>query len=555
MVVAATLLGLVVVHMTRTRFRRREVSVARFFLELPPPAESQRRIELSNPLLSLSLYPQAALLALVLAALLALVRGCRPPAEKDLGLWVIIDTSSSMTTTQDGVPRLALARQEARTFLDRAAGTAGSISPCLGLSSFDMEVREHLPPSRAAGLLGPGLERLEARPLGSELGSLRQALVTAAATTTELPATGDEEQTACRPTHRLIITDLPAPDWISDLGATTIWRDISQPVDNAGITDLTAERDLLSGNVRALTVTVTAHGRPPAGARLQLTSPSGTVSNEPVAWLKSGVWRLRLPQPVPGHYQLVLSPGGAYTSDDQATVAIATGSTIRVDWRLPSQRLPGQLGWQADPQQPQLRVVPLSEAASGLITDLPGLVVGDHYGRGPGGEITRFEEGDPLLDGLNLDVAERLQIAGVTPPPGFTPVLAAADGAWVARRDEPRGVYLPGLPAASANEDQQHFAATLLINSLRWLLAGAEPAPLYTLTSPAHTEPAGTRLALHPGEGRTDHAPVSSGGIEAIRPLSRHQEPEPAWPWLLALAATFLALEQGLAAFGGARWR
>ena len=54
-VVAATLLTLIVIHMTRTRFRRREVSAARFFSELPPPTEQQRRLELSNPLRSASL--------------------------------------------------------------------------------------------------------------------------------------------------------------------------------------------------------------------------------------------------------------------------------------------------------------------------------------------------------------------------------------------------------------------------------------------------------------------------------------------------------------------
>jgi hypothetical protein len=537
---------LIVVHMTRTRFRRREVSVARFFRELPQPKERQRRIELSNPLRSASLYPQAAFLGLVLAALLPMVRGCRLAAENDLGLWVVVDTSYSMATEQFGETRLALAQRETLAFLERAESLAGDQPPCLRLSSFDMEVQEHLPASRSSAAFRSRLEELQVRRLGSELSLLQQVLSSAV----EEPAGAVSDELSCQPTHRLVISDLPAPDWVGEQAATLIWRDVSQPVDNCGITDLNAERNLLTGAVRALTITTAAYGRPSAAARLQITTPDGETFSQPVAWLSSGIWRHRLQRLTPGIYQFQLEPGGAFAGDDRAVVAIPAGSTIRVDWRLPRQTLAQQLGWILDAEQAQLQVVPFGSP----VGDQPVLVVGDHYGRGRGGEISRFEEGDPLLEGLNLDVAESLGIAGAEPPPGFTPVLAGADGTWVARRPEPPGVYLPGLPTAG-DEEQQHFSATLLFNGLRWLLAGSDPSPLYTLTSPAEPEPAATRLALHPGEGRTDHVPASRGDIEVIRPLSREQEQEPAWPWLLAIAGFLLTLEQGLAAFGGARWR
>jgi hypothetical protein len=536
---------LIVVHMTRTRFRRREVSVARFFRELPQPKERQRRIELSNPLRSASLYPQAVFLGLLLAALLPLVRGCRLAAEKDLGLWVVVDTSYSMATDQYGALRLELAKQEALAFLERAESLAGDRPPCLRLSSFDMEVQEHLPASRSSAAFRSRLAELQVRRLGSELSQLQQVL----SSITEPIADGDD-LSSCQPTHRLVISDLPAPNWVGEQAATLIWRDVSQPVDNCGITDLNAERNLLTGAVRALTITATAYGRPPAAARLQITAPDGEETGQPVAWLASGVWRHRLQHLQPGIYRFQLEPGGAFAGDDRAVVAIPAGSTIRVDWQLPRQTLAQQLGWIIDPEQAQLQVVQLGYPAG----DQPVLVVGDHYGRGRGGEIARFEEGDPLLAGLNFDVAESLGIGGVEPPPGFTPVLAGADGTWVARRSKPPGVYLPGLPT-TGDEEQRHFSATLLFNGLRWLLAGSDPQPLYTLTSPAEPEPAATRIALHPGEGRTDHLPASRGDIEVIRPLSREQEQEPAWPWLLALAGLLLSVEQGLAAFGGARWR
>jgi hypothetical protein len=538
---------LVVVHMTRTRFRRREVSVARFFRELPQPKERQRRIELSNPLRSASLYPQAAFLGLVLAALLPIVRGCRLAAEKDLGLWVVVDTSYSMATEQLGETRLALAQQEALAFLERAEGLAGDQPPCLRLSSFDMEVQEHLPASRSSAAFRSRLAELQVRSLGSEVSRLQQVL--SSAVEKPIGEQGRGELT-CQPTHRLVISDLPAPDWVGDQAATLIWRDISQPVDNCGITNLNAERNLLTGEVRALTLTATAYGRPSAAARLHVTSPDGEIFSQPVAWLSSGIWRHRLQRLTPGIYRFQLEPGGAFAGDDQAEVAIPAGSTIRVDWRLPQQTLAQQLGWVLDAEQAQLQVVQLGEP----VGDQPVLVIGNHYGRGREGEISRFEEGDPLLEGLNLDVAESLGIAGAEPPPGFTPVLAGADGTWVARRSQPPGVYLPGLPTVG-DQEQQHFSATLLFNGLRWLLAGSDPQPLYTLTSPAEPEPAATRLALHPGEGRTDHVPASRGDIEVIRPLSREQEQEPAWPWLLAIAGLLLSLEQGLATFGAARWR
>ncbi len=544
---AASLAVLVALHLRHRRRRVLRLSAARFFAGLRPPEDRGRRFRLSNPLRSRSFYPQVVTFLLLLAAVLPAVRACRPSEIEAVGLRVLVDTSLSMSTVQLEQSRLAWARREVGKGLARLDAEP----PCLALSTFDLEVRELVAPGAGRPAFEAALAGLAPRSLGTDLTQVRRSILAELEPEDAAPGAGVPETAGdCPIDSVLVVTDRPAPDWVR-IAERVVWRDVGRPVSNLGIESLEADRDPL-GRVGRVTVAIKAFGEPSEVPRLRWTRPDGSAAEVPLEARSPGAWHGSFTPEQPGPHDLESSPPGAYGGDDRATLDVPDAEQIGVDWRLDDPAFVRRLGWRLDSQRPDLRVVPVgSEPGPGRV-----LIVGDHPPRAAGdrggGEIVFLSEGDPLLDHLNLAVAETLGIEGRALPAGFEPVVAGAGGAWVGRRQDPRGAYVPGLPSLEST-DAGRFSTTLFFNAVRWLMAG-EPRPLFTLTHPRWPEPEGNRLTLHPGEGETGGVPESFGELDDLSPRTMTRPGPPAWPWILCLALAAFLLEQGLAMWGGERW-
>ncbi len=570
---------LVALYMARPRLERRQLSAARFFVNLPPARQTNRQLRLSNPLLARPFYLQLLVLLLLLAALLSIFHPLAGAGHaQSIGLWLLIDSSASMSTAQAGSNRMVLAQQAANAVLAQAQIAATEATPpvdlCINISTFDLARRDRQLPdlsgAAAVEAAQAALATITPRALGSDLALIRTLLAQQIVTPSvaiSITATGqplavqgavDPTAAACAVTHLVVITDLPAPDWIGEPAPVDmIWRDVSEPVDNSGFNTIRAMRDPLSGLVHGVEVTAQYYNRPPINAQMIITGPTGTrIADEPIQWRGDGTWRTTWLPPGPGQYQLQLIPGGAYTLDDHAILEINEGAAIHVNWQLPETALHEQLGWIQDAQSPQLRVVASNAPGNAAFASTtPTLVVGNGYTGDRSQEILDFYDAGTLLADLNLDVAEQLAIQGTVLPADFIPVLRGADGlVWLAQRRNPPAVLVPGLPT-QIEETVDAFSKTAFFNGVRWLLQERPLPPLYTLTTPALPEPAGSRIALHAGEGDTARLPSSYGEISALQPRRVGQRTWPLWPYLLALAMSIFAVERTLALYGGRRWR
>jgi len=462
-------------------------------------------------------------------------------------MWIVVDTSASMSTLQNGVTRMQIAHQEIDQAIAKAKEAGKGAVMCLRLSSFDLERQDVV--TRDARVGRQAVKDLQPRPLGTDLNLVRSLL----------NLRDDQVGSECVITHFVVLSDLSAPEWVVDSDtARVIWRDVGLAVDNVGFTNIQGIRHPLTGLVREVNVEIAAFGTAPADAKLVVTDPDGSrVLDEKLTWLDDNRWQGAFSPSGSGLYTLEVSPGGAYRYDDQAVIEIGDGEAIRVDWQLDDRHLPEQLGWLEDREQPHLRVVPFHR--NGAETDdLPILVVGSDYGQANGPvEIFDFYESSPLLADLNFDVAESLGIRGIALPEGFQPVLRDMHGlVWLAQRDSPPAAYVPGLPTG-ADDNLGRFSTTVFYNAVRWLLRERPLPPLYTLTEPTPGElnPQGNRLALHEDEGNTARTPRSFGRFDDLKPIRTDSLREPKWPTFLTLAVLAFSIERGFAAFGGKRWR
>lgn len=549
--IAAWLFGglvgvLVVIYMTRPPFERRVLSAARFFNDLQSEDPPPWRLRWGNPLVSRPFYLQLLISLLLLAA----VRSDQTTLfssddDKSIGLWIVVDTSASMSTSHGSATRMVAAHQEIKQAIAKADRAREDSGLCLRLSTFDLE-RQDSPATRDINAVRRAAANLEPRPLGTDLNLIRGLL----------GLLDDQSKAECFITHIVVVSDLSPPEWIADSGAAkVIWRGVGSAVDNVGFTDIQASRNSLTGLVRRVDLEITAFGEPPANARLLTTAPDGdSVLDETLSWPDDNTWRGSFSPTEPGPYTLDLSPGGAYSYDDHAVIDIGDGQTIRVDWQLDDRRLAERLGWQEDHKEPHLRVVPYpAEPDDGF----PTLIVGDGYPQQAGDpiEIHDFYEASPLLADLNFDVAESLGIRGVNLPKGFQPVLRGTDGlVWLAQYDAGPAAYVPDLPN-DTDDNLGRFSTTVFFNAVRWLLQERPLSSLYTLTTPDAPDPMGSHLALHEDEGNTTRMPRSFGSLDDLQPAGRAGYEKPIWPILLALAVLVFLIERGFAAFGGEKWR
>lgn len=554
--VAVALIGaLIIIHLSRPRYEPRRISAARFFTDLPAP-EVERRWRPGNPFRSYPFYLQLSFLLLLLAAFWLTFVGFitkERETRQAIGLWLMVDTSASMSTVQNGVMRLELARLEAALAIASTVTAAEGNDICFHLSTFDL-ARRDLHTQADPMALSVLLEGIEVRPLGTDVGLIRTAV-------SEIAPDVEEEDgvvaTGCPVTHFAVITDLPAPDWLADIDAVpVIWRDISQPVANVGFSDIRAIRDPLTGLVNNVFAEVTAYGLPPASVEVVVEGPDGLqFLNETITnWGGTQIWRGTFIPEGGGAYHLRLNPGGVYAYDDQAEVFIEELEQLHVDWRMNETIIPEMLQWQTVPTATSLRVVPYGTTVEGAT---PTLFVGDSYGRLASEPIMiwDFEENSPLLADVNLDVAEQLGLPGIPLPAGFTPVLRGGENVtWLAQRLDPPAAYIPGLPVFS-DDNLGRFSALVFFNAIHWLLQQQPPQPLYTLTTPDEPDVGDGRLPLHPGEGNTATVPFSWGELSDLEPVSTRTVEEPIWPRLLILATALFLTERGFSAYGSSKWQ
>lgn len=546
------LIGLVAIHMTRPRFNLHEISAARFFKNLPPPKNRQKRLNIGNPLKSLPLYFQFFMLALLLTATLLSQQSVRASSTaRRVGLWVLVDTSASMSTTDSGQIRILAAQKAATQALLTAQelNSETKVPLCARLSAFDLERRDIIPPTTDLSAVDRGLAGLTARPLGTNLTLLQEIA--------NNPDKADEQQDVsdetCSITHLIIVSDLPAPEWASkqeEIGI--VWMDIATPVGNAGITAIHSLRDPITAKVYQVQVELTRYGIID-GQSLRITSPGGqVVKEEAVVWGEDNLWQGSFQPADSGLYIMQVLPDDAYRFDNEVSIDITTGSDLKVDWRLADNSLLRFLPWQQDAQNPDFRVV---ASFSDLTGQSPELLVGPGYKANGGNseEINYFIEGHPLLKDLNFDVAVESGNAGQPLPEGFEMVLASKQGVWIAQRKSPPAVYVPGLPQGDGNLNA--FSTTVFFNAVRWLLQVGPQPPLYTLTTPQQPLPEGNRTALHEDEGDTARTPASMGSLDELRPIQVQTDQQPTWPFWVAGAILVFLVERLLFAFGGDRWQ
>jgi hypothetical protein len=547
-IVIFLIVALVGIHMARPRFRPQKLSAARFFRDLPDSQRSNRRLALGNPLRSLPLYVQLSLLAVALMALLS-HQTLVERKSKAIGLWVVMDTSASMSTKQGSDDRMTAGSEMVEAMMNHVRSLEVDGAVCAKLSAFDLELREVLPATYDLQQVVRSAESLEFRPLGTDLTLVQNLLQKE-----EQEATSPEGG-SCDITHIVVISDQPAPYLAENTSPTLaeiLWLDIDLPKPNSGITGLDFSRDPFTGRVSQVHINLEAYGEQAPAPTIQVLAPDGeAVLDESVTWSPGGRWQNEFTPHLAGLYTVQLLPEDAYAYDNHAAFTVTLGQELRVDWQLQDETLLRQLNWERATEDADFRVL---SADSFTSDNIPTLLVGSGYQGEGQEEVLSFVENHPLLANLNLDVAERLGIQEMTLPDSFDVILLSTEGnVWIAERRDPPAVYVPGLP--QGEDLVWSFSVTAFFNGVRRLMQANQSPPPYTLTSPQAPEPSVGHLVLHPGEGNTARPTVSLGSIDELRPGQPIVEHDPEWPLYLSIAALIFLFERTLFSLGGERWR
>ncbi|MFC2173817.1 vWA domain-containing protein [Acidobacteriota bacterium] len=256
---AAGLLGtLLAIYMARPRFERRTLSSARFFFDLPQPKKRQPRLRFGRPIPTRGFALQCLSLLLVLSALLFKDKAYTHVETRGIGLWVLVDTSASMTTLQQGEARSEAALRTISQTLDTVTASVKDGTPCYRVSAFDLERRD-IATTQSAQAAKAAIRSLAPRPLGTDLSLIRHLM----------GLVSDQEASECPITHLIVVTDWAKPHWTADVdNLQVIWHDVGRPVDNLGFTAIRANRNPLTGLVQHVQVEVTAYGAAPGESRI-----------------------------------------------------------------------------------------------------------------------------------------------------------------------------------------------------------------------------------------------------------------------------------------------
>jgi len=535
------IIALVILYMTYPRFLRRRVSSARFFRNLPPPSKNQAKFQRGKLQFTIPFFLQLVMLLFLLAALVFAVRGYRAGGSRHVGVWFIIDTSASMSTLQDGKSRMEATIKELEHIIGQLEKNHQGQDLCFRLSAFDLERRDIITSSGSQALI-TAAKTLTSRPLGTDTDIIRRLSLSLQSSSSSSDVSS---QKGCSMTHVAVISDMPAPGWVSQNPDSRVtWVDIGKPVENIGFTAIHASRNPLTGHISQVNIEVTAFGVPSSNPVLSVTRPGGeSVMSTSLQWAQGEVWSGSFNPGGAGKYFLKLDPGGNYSFDDTLTIEVPDTREIRVDWQLEDKDIPRQLGWNFDAVSPHLRVISYNSKPK---DEIPTLIIGPGYaGNGISSPVGDFIESNPLLNDINLDAVESLGLSGIELPGDFRlqPVLRVGDGkTLVAQSQSPMRVYVQGLPTGTPDV-KGRFSAAVFYNALRWLLQSRSVPPLYTLTTPYDLETS-SRSVLHKDEGNTQRPTLSVGDISRIKPIAGKGNEVPLWPIFLAAAVLLFLIER-----------
>lgn len=536
--------GLIALYIINPPVRRTRLSVSRF-LSAIPPSPTKGRLRPGRLLVAPLFWLQLLVLtALWLASWVESSPWTRL-GPRNIGLLLVLDTSASMTTQQGEETRMQAAQRTASDLIARSILATEGGGWCARISTFDLAWHElsvvQSPESALAAIAG-----VVARPVGTDLDQVHRKL-------RELAQPRDPAQPPadCPTTDIVVITDRPTPAWVDP--STTKWQDIHQPVTNVGFTAIEPIRNLLTGQVLELQYEITAFGTPTAATTLTIRGPADFVYEETITWGEQRVFQNRLVPPQPGKYSFNLSADGVYTYDDTAELKIGAPDPIRLDWQHRDRSAMERLGWQQSTDNPLVRVIDFEQLDS-TDTTSPTLVLGPGYTAASPQLIGDFDESSPIIVDLNLDVAEEAGMVGIPQPQGFAPVLTDAAGkVWIATRQQPPAVYLPGPPRWD-DDDISAFSQTAFFNALRLLLDRRDLPAVYTLTTDRSPQPRENQIALHPGEGDTSGTAQSVGDLDEWATTADRDNRAQWWPILIAFAAAVLLLERIAAIWRGHQW-
>ena len=325
------------------------------------------------------------------------------------GVRVLVDRSASMSTQQNGATRFDAAIAALRS----VASQQQSAIACFTLSAFDLEVATMADSVASAG------ELLDLC-LSASAAAARHGVVARAARAREA-GTAPVHRDGCATRRTIVVSDMPAPPWMDGRDGPAprgdVWIDVSHPAPNAGVADLVDNRDRVSGEVRRVRAVVgTFGGMATSNVRLSVRSPDGTTRTHPVEAWDGPTGSVDVTPTEPGRYTFQVNPGGAYRYDDEAAIDVPRSAPFASIGG--SRVVNGSRDWdgQRIVTTPTCECCPRSRCS---ISFRPLSSDGLRTARAPSQPVTTFLETSPLVNGLNLDVAERSGMRGAPSlPPG-----------------------------------------------------------------------------------------------------------------------------------------
>jgi len=534
----------VAIHMMQQRYVRRKLSSARFFKNIPPAPKKQTRLRWGRPKFNLPFFLRLTVLLLLLMSLASFHKTLNYGKMKSLGLWIILDTSASMTTTEKRLSRMDIAKNTAIKAIHNTINAYRNLDLNLRLSTYDMEKQDVLFTKNIHQMIS-AIKRIQARNLGTDLTIVQNIF--------NILQQSSSNSHNEKITHVLVISDLPVPEWIHHIETpVVIWKDIASSVENVGFSRIHASRNLLTGSIKQTFVEIRSYAEEEKSVQLTVSNPNGkSVLNKIVTIKAKAVWKGAFQSEIPGEYVLNLLPDDSYQLDNQAIINIPQEQIIRADWQIPDHNLLKTVGWIKDEKNPTIRITSQVSQSD----TIPTLIVGNDYSLSPKQTtVNFFLESSPILESINFDVAEIAGIIGHTLPDNFYPVMIDNENkVWLSMREKPPAVIIPGLPL-QGEDDLSRFSSILFFNAVRWLLKNSEMKPLYTITSPEKPNPYGNHLALHEDEGHTNRMPISLNNLDHIVPLKTIDQKIPRWPIIFTIAMMVFLIERILFSYGKGKW-
>lgn len=550
------IIGLIILYMIHPYYKPYQLSSAHFFEPLLQGSNPNQRISLKTVIFSVPFWIQLSVFLCLIGGMLLASQGIANHKKADtVGILLSIDTSASMTTKyQEGI-RFDAAITESQnliTHLDKLQVKHRDIKFCVSLLTFDSGGAQDIVNNVSLNQLRDFIDSLYPRLLGTNLNAIR--VIRERINDPDTQTSHD-----CPITHMVVITDMPAPEWVSqdDAGIQVIWRQIAEPVNNVGINRITPVEQALFGWSGGIEIEVVVYGNPPPETIITIEDEEGTtVYQNSLYWSAPNSQLLRTEIDQSGFYNVSVTPGGDYLHDDQVTILIPQFEQIRYDWQLSTTPPPylEALGWVPDTENPNIKIVPLD----GIIGGIPTLIVGDYYSLGSGDEIKYFEDKTGILNNINLDAIEQLNIRGISSLESMPHELILSDTSKrvliAANRNAPF-VYIPVPPSINRDLVLDVVSQTLFFNAIRWLLNHTTMPELYKLTSNLEPVPIQNIVALHSGEGNTALSIIHHGELSDIQPVVTNLNDNPLWMLLAMIGVSILVIERLFALKGHRRWQ